>query len=278
MDLQYDYIYNEANAAQVNLEDITFSARNAKILQRLRDGDDKLTNLRLGMMEVCDFIISEGDDLGWLGYLIGESQCLKSLLIWGMPEGEGGEQQINAFVKGIARNHSIRDISINSLSDDTRAAIVRAVGNYSQLEILRINSHNDFGPNTNSHSAVVALLESGVCQLRELWPSGNDIDDDVVATLANGFKSIAESLEVLVLSHTSIGNDGLLAVLAGLSNSTSLRTLHLASNDFSSAAEGLSLLSALLQSLPKTLEHLNLRRCRINDEGLQAFIQGSAIH
>jgi len=166
MDLQDDDIYNEANAAVVNLEDITFSARNAKILRQLRDGDDKLTYLSLGTAGGWGFIINEGDDLGWLGYLIGESQCLKSLLIWGMPEGEGGEQQINAFVKGIARNHSIRDISINSMSDDTRAAIVRAVGNYSQLEILRINCHNNFGP--NSHSAVVGLFESGVCQLREL--------------------------------------------------------------------------------------------------------------
>ena len=239
MDLQYDYIYNKVNAADVNLEDITSSARNAKILQRLRDGDDKLTNLRLGMMEVCDFIISERDDLGWLGYLIGESQCLKSLTIWGMPE--GGEQQINAFVKGIARNHSIRDIYIGYMSNDACAAIVRAVGNYSQLESLRINCHNNFGP--NSHSALGTLLESGVCQLRELWLSGNDIDDDVVATIANGFKGIAKSLEVLVLSESSIGNEGLLDAVAGLANITILKTLTFAENDFSSAADGLSSLS-----------------------------------
>ena len=118
MDLQDDDIYNEANAAVVNLEDITSSAENAKILQQLRDGDDKLTylRLRLGTAEGWDlwhnhnFIIGEGDDLGWLGYFISKSQYLKILRIWGMPEGEGGEQQINAFVKGIARNHSIRDI------------------------------------------------------------------------------------------------------------------------------------------------------------------------
>ena len=79
-----------------------------------------------------------------------------------MHEGE----QIDAFVKGIASNHSIRNISIGyMMSNDARAAIVRAVGNYSQLKRLEINCHN-FGP--NSHSALGTLLESGVCSLREL--------------------------------------------------------------------------------------------------------------
>ena len=65
MDLQYDYIYNKVNAADVNLEDITSSARNAKILQRLRDGDDKLTNLHLGMMEVA--ISLSAREMIWVG-------------------------------------------------------------------------------------------------------------------------------------------------------------------------------------------------------------------
>ena len=45
MDLQDNHDYYEANAADVSLEQITSSAANAKILQRLRDGDDKLTRL-----------------------------------------------------------------------------------------------------------------------------------------------------------------------------------------------------------------------------------------
>ena len=89
---------------------------------------------------------------------------------------------------------------------------------FSQLKSLTINCYNF---DSNSHSAVGTLLEWGVCQLRELWLSGDDIDDDAVATFANGFKCIAESLEVLVLSRSSIGNEGLLAVVAGLANSTS---------------------------------------------------------
>eukprot|EP00573_Skeletonema_grethae_P003470 CAMPEP_0201710084 /NCGR_PEP_ID=MMETSP0578-20130828/58445_1 /ASSEMBLY_ACC=CAM_ASM_000663 /TAXON_ID=267565 /ORGANISM="Skeletonema grethea, Strain CCMP 1804" /LENGTH=681 /DNA_ID=CAMNT_0048199095 /DNA_START=38 /DNA_END=2084 /DNA_ORIENTATION=- len=323
MDLQ-DYNYYEANAADVNLEEITSSAKNAKILQRLRDCDDQLTYLNLGMQEWHTFIISEGDDLRWLGYFIGKSQYLKSLNIWGVPEGDqidafvkgiarnksirditvefmsdyaraaivravgncfqlerlsidchGPEgEQIDAFVKGIARNKSIRNITIRCSNDDARAAIVRAVGNCFQLERLSIDCHGNLHP--NSHSALQTLLESGVCSLREL--SLYHSSDDVVTSFANGFKRIAESLEVFVLSDDSIGNEGLLAVVAGLASNTSLKELEFFMDDFSLAAEGLSSLSEWLQSLPMTLQLLNVQCCRINDEGLQAFAKGAAFH
>mmetsp|Transcript_6179 Transcript_6179/g.9013 ORF Transcript_6179/g.9013 Transcript_6179/m.9013 type:complete len:440 (+) Transcript_6179:93-1412(+) len=267
---QRDYNYYEANAADVNLEEITSSAKNAKILQRLRDCDDQLTYLNLGMQEWHTFIISEGDDLRWLGYFIGKSQYLKSLNIWGVPEGD----QIDAFVKGIARNKSIRDITVEFMSDYARAAIVRAVGNCFQLERLSIDCHGNLHP--NSHSALQTLLESGVCSLREL--SLYHSSDDVVTSFANGFKRIAESLEVFVLSDDSIGNEGLLAVVAGLASNTSLKELEFFMDDFSLAAEGLSSLSEWLQSLPMTLQLLNVQCCRINDEGLQAFAKGAAFH
>ncbi len=277
MDLQ-EYDYYEANAADVNLEQVTSSAGNAKILQRLRDGDRKLTCLlRLNMQPIfSDFIIREGDDLGWLGYFIGQSPHLESLHIRSMPEGEGGEQQIDAFVKGIAQNKSIREVYIEFTVDDVHAAIARAVSNYSQLERLWINCDGSFGP--SSHSALGNLLELGVCSLRELCLWGNAINDDVLCSFVNGFKSISASLEVLVLSASSFGNEGLMAVVAGLANSTSLKKLHLSKNDLSLAAVGLSSLSAWLHSSLVTLEHLDLERCQINDEGLQAFAQGSGIH
>ncbi len=272
MDLQ-EYNYYEANEARVNLEDITSSAPNAEILQRFRDGDDQLRSIQLGTQSWNTFIVSEGDDFGWLGHFIGMSQHLNSLHIWSMPEGD----QLIAFVKGIARNKSIRDIYIGSISDDARAAIVRAVSNYSQLESLRINCHDNFGP--NSHSALGTLLESGVCSLRVLCLFGNGINDEIITSFANGFESIAASLEVLELPDISIGNEGLLAVVAGLANTTiSLKTLHLNGNDFSLAAGGLSCLSDWLNSSPVVLLHLNLSCCQINDEGLQAFTQGAALH
>mmetsp|Transcript_11767 Transcript_11767/g.18121 ORF Transcript_11767/g.18121 Transcript_11767/m.18121 type:complete len:121 (-) Transcript_11767:8-370(-) len=101
-----DHSYYEANSADVNLEEITSSAKNAKNLQQLRDGDPRLIHLCLSNGDfLSDFCIGEGDDLGWLGYFIGKSEYLQSLDIDYLPD---GEQQMHAFSEGIARNQSIR--------------------------------------------------------------------------------------------------------------------------------------------------------------------------
>jgi hypothetical protein len=73
---QRDYDYYEANVGDVRLEDITSSRHNATILQRLRDGDDTLQHITNAEYY---FAIRESDDLGWLGYFIGNSENLRSL-------------------------------------------------------------------------------------------------------------------------------------------------------------------------------------------------------
>ena len=123
----YHYLY-EAHAADVNLEEITSSAKNANILQRLRVGDRALDCIVLRSVERSyhcrglEFVIREDDNLGWLGYFIGKSDCLKQFLIDYLPE---GEKQIHAFLGGIARSQCIRYIAVSSLSNDTFTSIIR---------------------------------------------------------------------------------------------------------------------------------------------------------
>jgi len=74
-----------------------------------------------------------------------------------------------------------------------------------------LETYSDCNFDLNFHSALGTLLESG-CSLRKLCLCRNGINDDAVATLANGFKSIAASLEVLDLFGGSISDEGLLAV------------------------------------------------------------------
>jgi hypothetical protein len=216
-----DYDYYEANAFSVRLEDITSSEGNANILKRLRDGDDNLKRLFLESYEMSytvNFTISEGDDLGWLGYFIGKSRYLQVLHILYLSEGEGGEL-IDAFIEGIARNQSIRSLHF-----------------------------------------------------------GRNIGDNGVAVLASGFRGIGSSLKELQLYDNAIGNDGLSALVAGLANCTSLEKLDLTGNDFALAATGLGSLSDWLQRNQMKLKELCLDSCRINDEGLQAFVEGAANH
>eukprot|EP00985_Skeletonema_marinoi_P003513 scaffold1505_cov146-Skeletonema_marinoi.AAC.27 len=266
-----EYNYYEANAADVNLEEITSSAKNAKILQQLRDGDPTLRYLYFGGAFGSNFNIGEGDDLGWLGYFIGRSSCLTRLFINYLPDGEEGR----AFVEGIARSQSIQYIGIDNLSNDGFTSIIRALHSLSQLEELYIGGGNNVGP--DGWSELRILLESGVCKLKQLLLKGNNyIGNEGMDVLSNGLRGIGSSLKVLHLSDSSIGNEGLLALVDGLTNCTSLETLQLSRNDFSSAAAGLGSLSDWLQNSPMILKYLFLDNCRISDEGLHALAEGAA--
>jgi len=272
-----DYNYYEENAASIKLEEITSSEDNAIILRRLRDGDDKLRHLTLGSQGLTKFHIGQGNDLGWLGYFIGKSVILLSLDIWDFPVYEGVEQQIHAFMDGIARNQSIRKISTSNLGNYGSTAIVRALGSWSQLEELVYGFNMIYGP--NGCSALGTLLESGVLKLKKLRIAPlNDIGDDGVASLTNGLKSIGSSLKELELIENSIGNEGLLALMTGLESCTSLERLNLSSNDFSLASAGLGSLSDWLQTAVLNLDELRLSHCAITDEGLQTLAEGAANH
>eukprot|EP00984_Skeletonema_dohrnii_P009923 scaffold3820_cov77-Skeletonema_dohrnii-CCMP3373.AAC.2 len=272
-----DYHYYEANAADVNMEEITSSAENANTLQHLRDGDPTLNffNLNLGRDddEWGNFHVRQGDDMGWVGYFIGKSEYLLDLYIHYLPDGE----EALAFAEGIARSQSIWYIGINNLSNDGFTAIVRVFYSMSQLEELVIIDNNSVSP--DGWSELRTLLESGVCKLKQLRLDGNNyIGNEGVDVLSNGLRGIGSSLEVLEMRNNSIGNEGLLAVVEALQTCTSLEILDLSGNDFSSAAAGLASLSDLLRRDEANLKRLDLRHCRINDEGLQAFTQGAVIH
>eukprot|EP00984_Skeletonema_dohrnii_P034689 scaffold33638_cov142-Skeletonema_dohrnii-CCMP3373.AAC.7 len=272
-----DFNYYEANAADISLEKITSSEKNAKILRRLRDGDYNLSILLLGSGRYVQFRMGKGDDLGWLGYFIGRSVKLQQLDIRELPADEGG-QQIDAFFDGLARSQSIRSISCKQLGDYGCTALFRVLGNLSQLEGLSY-SGTDFTLNRNGCFALGTLLESGVWKsLKELCFHGNNIGDDGVAALASGLRSIGPFLKTLGLSNNSIGNEGLLALVTALESCTSLEELDLSNNDFSLATAELRSLSDWLQSNQMDLKWLNFESCGINDEGLQALSEGATNH
>eukprot|EP00985_Skeletonema_marinoi_P022406 scaffold14302_cov141-Skeletonema_marinoi.AAC.3 len=273
-----DYDYYESNVADINLRQITSCEGNAEKIRRLLGGDDTLRHLTLGTTcagwDKNYFHIGEGDDLGWLGYFIGKSKFFHHLYIRVLHDGEGREQQMPAFMEGIARSQSIRALSCTDLGDNVSEAIVRALGSLPRLEELYYGSNS---PGPNGFSALRTLLESGVLKLKKLLLFDNDMVDDGVASLVNGLKSIGPSLKVLELISNSIGNEGLSA-LAALANCTSLEQLDLSRNDFSMAAAGLGSLSDWLQAALLNLNELSLRSCGIDDEGLQALANGATNH
>eukprot|EP00984_Skeletonema_dohrnii_P026546 scaffold15895_cov155-Skeletonema_dohrnii-CCMP3373.AAC.3 len=266
-----DYNYYDANAASIDLGDITSSVENAKTLQQLRD--DTLRSLSLGGV-FSNFHVREVNDWGWLGYFISKSECLRRLHIYYLPDGEEG----HAFSECIARNQSIRRICIfNNLSNEAFTSIMRALHSVSQLEELTIGESNNVGP--DGWSELGTLLESGVCQLMQFHLYRNNyMGNEGVDVLSNGLRGIGSSLKELMLEDNSIDSEGLSTLVEALQSCTGLEILHLSGNDFSSsaAAAGLSSLSDWLQRHEVNLNELNLSYCRINDEGLLAFNEGAA--
>ena len=97
--------YYDARANVVNLRDITSSEKNANHLRALRDELCKKLSLSLDYdIREYDFVIREGDDLGWLGYFLGRSSRIEAITILSLPE---NRERIDALIEGITRNQSI---------------------------------------------------------------------------------------------------------------------------------------------------------------------------
>ncbi len=264
---QRDYSYYEAHAADVSLDEITSSFYNKQTLQRLRDGN--LNSLSIGGRWV-NFVVSEGDDVGWLGYFISTSESLQELTIEKC-EDDGSEQRtihaIHALSDGIARNRSIQNVRVNNLSNGRLDALFL---NLTQLESLTVSISGDGDNALNECVALGNLLESGL-RLQNLSLScsyRNEIGDAGVTALSRGLRCIGSSLKGLHLPNSSIGDEGLSTLAAALVDCTCLEVLDLSSNDFSMTATGLR----FMRSIGSSLKVLNLAESCIEDEGLSTLV------
>ena len=106
-----DYPY-DTPAASVKIKNITSCAQNRKTLHRIRNNDPSVTSLFLvesnnvGDGDCHEFYVSEGGDLGWLGYFIGENETLNTLYVHALP----GRDQVEKFSIGMQRNKSIKNV------------------------------------------------------------------------------------------------------------------------------------------------------------------------
>ena len=268
-----NYNYYEANAADVNLDEITSSTDNKQCLQQLRDGT--LEEISVRETGFYGFVVRTGDDLGWLGYFIGRCVSLASfyLYIEGSSSEERELQIIHALRDGIARNRSIKKVTVRNLCKNGFAAMAEVLRK-KQLEKFQYTARNNGDMNTlNECKSIRTLLESGVRKLKSLSLCESNIGDAGVAAIARGLRSIGSSLEDLGLRNNSIGSEGLFTLAVTLANCTCLKMLDLSGNNFSTAAAGLRSLSDMLQLVVFTLDNLNLCGCQINDDGLQAFAE-----
>ena len=239
----------DALAQDINLKDITSCEHNAILLRKIRDGDPFL-NKRLYIVnedeeaDSNDFVVAEGDDLGWLGYFVGKSEVIEELYIYYLPE---GGDEINRFASALGRMHqnSLKHLFMHDtgIGDEGIADIVTALRLQSQLKCLQLYS-NDIG-----RDGCIAIGNT-----LSRWPHSNN-------------------LEVLNLHNNVIDDGGLQALVSGMMNCRSLKKLHLPHNR-SITADGLRSLSPLFQSESHSLEILSLYGINFGDDGAIALAEG----
>eukprot|EP00985_Skeletonema_marinoi_P029609 scaffold28378_cov223-Skeletonema_marinoi.AAC.13 len=289
-----DFDYYEERARDVKFEDITSCNGNAEILQQLRDQDTSLNDIRITDDDWGNFIVEEGDDLGWLGYFIGKSKYVNELFIYTW---EGG-QNTEAFIDGIIRNQSIKSLTIcTDLRGTSFQHLCPFFRNNNRLAQLELN----FEVGLECAQSIAFVLDEGRCQsLTYLNLDGCNLgaegfigiatalrtyphlsllslENDNIGlmgciALGDSMRGWGESnLKTLDLDGNAIGDQGLQALATAMTN-TSLEVLLLSNNLITGA--GLRSMSEYFQSDSCCLETLNLYRNVFGDEGAVALAEG----
>ncbi len=295
----------DALAQDINLEDITSCKRNANILRMLRDGDPNWNKKLYIVNEDYDddlmneFVVGEGDDLGWLGYFVGKCEVLENLYIYYLPE---GGDKISRFFDGMIQNRSLKtlnilyDIEVDgwsrlgsflennrnlldldledfTIGHESAQNLASALGrmNHNSLKELSMNSTyiRDEGM-----AEIFTALRSHP-QLESLSFGINNIGRDGCIALASTLRRWPHSnkLDTLYLDNNAIDDEGIHALVPGLMNCCSLKSLNLSKNPLITA-DGLRSLFPLLQSESHSLESLSLYGINFGDDGAITLAEG----
>jgi hypothetical protein len=267
----------------------------------LRDNHPELIDLTIRHIDelfysVYYFVIGEGDDLGWLGYFIGCSEHLQTLHIKYLPQERG---HIEAFMEGINRNRSIKNFKIWDLGGASfRGLCTFFTSNYnlgrlgleyfdvglecaqSIASVLGESSRESFtrldfsrcNLSDEGFTEIVTAL-SIQPQLEELYFEGNNICSMGCIALGATLRGWQTSnLRILDLDENAIDDQGLEALIAGITNTT-LKELKLSHNTMITGA-GLRSLRNYFQSESCTLSKLALYGIDFGDEGAVALAEG----
>mmetsp|Transcript_18062 Transcript_18062/g.30467 ORF Transcript_18062/g.30467 Transcript_18062/m.30467 type:complete len:567 (+) Transcript_18062:253-1953(+) len=296
-----DYTYYKEHAQDVKLDDITSSERNKNIIQKLRDGNsdfkDSLYILDEPMEDDdCEFIVQQSDDLGWLGYFVGENKRLGGLFIkCYLPPG-------TSFVEGFCRNRSIQFLDIECDIGDY-LSLASLVGNnifLDSLEVGCIGNAHDFAVALGQRSHLkclhfenLDLLDdlsdeemSGIAQALSAQPQLEDIRLESIGLEGNGWAALSTTfmawgrnskLKKLDLSLNNIDDEGLQSLLRGIANCRNLVELNLFGNNVITVV-GLRALSGFFQSKSCRLESLNLASMGVDDERTIVLATGLTTH
>ena len=298
------YDYYQAAASTIKIDDIAGDDVNRMILRRLKANDPQFDNLRVGNLWVYEgrssshrgnIYCPEGvRNLGWLGYYIGQNTILRELKLQQLGVYFSGSNT-RPFFKWVNQNRFIQEIKfyrINLFAGDIFQSLRPFFENNNNLSELEVYGCN-FGVGSERQLSL-AIQACGKISLKSVRLSNSQLGEaplvDIIQSLSmhpqleklglismnagrkectkaltNLLRSTTTRLEELNLCNNDIGDEGLDALVGGLTNSR-LNVLNLSSNH-NITARGCQSLASFLDNPNSSLEMLVLCNNNIGDEG-----------
>ena len=273
MDGMHDYEYYEARAKDVKLEDITSDDDNAEILAWLRDNDPETTYIYISASDdYGDFVVREGDHLGWLGYFVGRSEMLETLHI-DNDNNHGENINLNAFFEGLRHNRSIEELKISSdLGEEGFQSLIPFLRNNGNLRELCFN-YFDIGLQCARN---ISLLLRQNSSLKRLVFDENGLDDEKLVEIVAALRAYTQLEELKLTRNYNLGRDGFVALGKALEGCLNLMKLDLTDNNNDIDDGGIiddEGLHALVEGLKfcRNLTSLLLGNLMITEEGLRSL-------
>jgi len=282
-----------ALADTIKIEDITSNDINQTILRRLKDNisihySDKL-HLIKGDQDHNDYILDDGEDIGWLGYYIGQNTTLQSLNFYQPIDNESFFKEISCntsiqkvyfnFVdvgemlsmlgKFFQNNNSLIEIGMEDCVLNTAEGVHQltlAIGNCNKsLKHLSLTD-NEIGEGQLVNIITALSVHP---QIERLTFTRMNIDRNECTALATLLRCTTTQLQLLELYGNNIDDEAIGLLVPALCGHT-LRDLKLGSNR-SITINGWKAVSSLLEAPDSKLKTLHIHGNNIGDDGALVF-------
>ena len=286
-----------ALASTIKIEDITSNKQNQYILHRLKNNDTTLLYIKdepdyeRDKSRDFDYISDDGEDLGWLGYFIGQNTKLQQLNFYITIDNE-------SFYKEMSCNKSIQVIKFCHISLDKTLQMLNPSflkNNYNLVEIavygcniegcipqlsVAIEGCNKSLKNFCLHESnirdgqlvhIITALSLHP-QLEDLYLCGMNIGRNEYTALSNLLRCSITHLKKLSLNNNNIDDEGVEHLVNVLSNGNKLEVLDLSRNA-AITIKGWKKVSILLERPRCALKRLYTWNNNIGNEGALVFAE-----
>ena len=295
----------DAQADNINVDDITASSYNRIVLRRIKRNDANTNSLciRNHHNNVGEDYCPEGVyDMGWLGFFVGKNDHLQELILKPFTPTSASVRErdvIVPFLRGVKNNKSIQEIGFYRVDmlegelftmlgsffknnhnlikitikncvwgDEGRRLFALAIGNCTHRSLQKIELENNSIAEEEMVDIITAL--SMHPNLDKLDLDGNHLRKNGCVALATLLLCSATELQNLYLSNNDIGDEGIEALVPALTTCSHLKQLHLCDSPLITT-RGWQRFATILEASNSNLEELYIYRNNVDDDAVASF-------